>query len=181
MHRSLQPPDSRTYSVEVTSRTSNLLHHRRLRLFKRLLIIQHLTVCVNSFFKYFFTFFVVFQGFLVLFLFIETERQHFAPQGTISCEERFAYCTIRQKSALPKEGAFHESKFHLVYTINSISRTCRTARGSERWLRRPRSYPRGPPAGHSPRSCPTSGRCWSVWPQRARPSRPPYRRPRTCR
>ena len=95
MHRSLQPPDSRTYSVEVTSFPSNLLHHRRLRLFKRLLIIQHQAVCVNSFFKYFFNFFVVFQGFLALFLFIETERIYFSQRSPISCAGRFALCTIQ--------------------------------------------------------------------------------------
>ena len=48
----LQPPDSRTYSAEVTSFPSNLPHHRRLRPNRRLIMIQqHPRVCQAYFFK----------------------------------------------------------------------------------------------------------------------------------
>ena len=44
--RNSQPPDCRTYSAEVTSFPSNLLHHRRLRPYRRSAIIQqHTRVC----------------------------------------------------------------------------------------------------------------------------------------
>ena len=46
-----QPPDSRTYSAEVTSFLSNLPHHRRLRPLRRPVIIQHTAVCVKRFSK----------------------------------------------------------------------------------------------------------------------------------
>lgn len=46
-----QPPDSRTYSAEVTSFRSNLPHHRRLRPFKRPFIIQQIPRSVNCFLK----------------------------------------------------------------------------------------------------------------------------------
>ena len=57
-----QPPDSRTYSVEVTSLPSNLLHHRRLRPYRRSDIIQqHHRVC-QAFFEIFFVIFHEFRG-----------------------------------------------------------------------------------------------------------------------
>lgn len=48
---SLSRPIKRTYSAEVTSSLSNLPHHRRLRLFKRPVIILHPPVCVKGFSK----------------------------------------------------------------------------------------------------------------------------------
>ncbi len=48
-----QPPDYRTYSAEVTGFRRNLPHHRRLRLFRRPVIIQHSAVCVKPFFEKF--------------------------------------------------------------------------------------------------------------------------------
>ena len=51
VYKLAQPPDSRTYSAEVTSFLSNLPHHRRLRPFRRSVIIQHPPVCVKRFCK----------------------------------------------------------------------------------------------------------------------------------
>ena len=46
-----QPPDSRTYSTEVTSFRSNLPYHRRLRSFTRSIIIQQKGLSVNDFYN----------------------------------------------------------------------------------------------------------------------------------
>ena len=54
-----QPPDCRTYSAEVTSFLSNLPHHRRVRPFRRSVIIQHCAVCVKPFFQ---NFWWIFEG-----------------------------------------------------------------------------------------------------------------------
>ena len=51
VYKLAQPPDSRTYSAEVTSFLSNLPHHRRLRPIRRPVIIQHPPVCVKRFCK----------------------------------------------------------------------------------------------------------------------------------
>ena len=51
VYKLAQPPDSRTYSAEVTSFLSNLPHHRRLRPLRRPVIIQHTAVCVKRFCK----------------------------------------------------------------------------------------------------------------------------------
>lgn len=59
-----QPPDSRTYSAEVTSSLSNLPHHRRLRPCGRSAIILHPPVCVKWFFKNIWQIFAPSGGFL---------------------------------------------------------------------------------------------------------------------
>ena len=65
----LQPPDSRTYSAEVTSLPSNLPHHRRLRPNRRLIMIQqHPRVCQAYFFKKP-SYFVSFLRFLLVTMF----------------------------------------------------------------------------------------------------------------
>ena len=49
MQQILQPPDSRTYSAEVTGLHRNLPHHRRLRPFRRSYILLQILPCVNHF------------------------------------------------------------------------------------------------------------------------------------
>ena len=51
MQQISQPPDSRTYSAEVTGLRRNLPHHRRLRPFERLIILLHNPRSVNYFFR----------------------------------------------------------------------------------------------------------------------------------
>ena len=51
MQQISQPPDSRTYSAEVTGLRRNLLHHRRLRPSERLIILLQNPPSCQPFFR----------------------------------------------------------------------------------------------------------------------------------